>query len=171
MDEERGFERRHRPRRLEDVRPPVPPEEREIAFRTPEERQRRARRIAAVASLALILLAGVGCLILFDLTTGLGVASGTYLLFAVAAILLWAMLLPVVDRISRIVALAPRRGRGWLVRAIGRGLDEDEFELHYQPQIDLETGLPIGVEALLRWRRGGELVMPSEPLAAARSYD
>ncbi|TBR08177.1 MAG: EAL domain-containing protein [Lysobacter sp.] len=35
-----------------------------------------------------------------------------------------------------------------LRRAHARG----EFELHYQPQIDLETGLTFGAEALLRWR-------------------
>ena len=29
---------------------------------------------------------------------------------------------------------------------------EGEFELHYQPQIDLASGLPTGAEALLRWR-------------------
>jgi len=167
MSEASGFERRHRPRRLEDVRPPVPPEEREVVFRSPEARQRHARRIAALGSLALILLAGVGCLIVFDLVSDSGVAAGTYVLFAAAAILLWAASLPVVDRISRIVALAPRRGRGWMVRAIRRGLDQDEFELHYQPQIDLETGVPIGVEALLRWRRGGELVAPGEFLPDA----
>ncbi|MCE4553399.1 putative bifunctional diguanylate cyclase/phosphodiesterase [Roseateles cellulosilyticus] len=31
-------------------------------------------------------------------------------------------------------------------------LDNDELQLHYQPQIDLRTGLVMGAEALLRWR-------------------
>jgi diguanylate cyclase (GGDEF)-like protein/PAS domain S-box-containing protein len=35
-----------------------------------------------------------------------------------------------------------------LRRAFARG----EFELHYQPQIDLANGLTFGAEALLRWR-------------------
>ena len=38
-----------------------------------------------------------------------------------------------------------------LVRALGRR----EFEMHYQPQIALATGKVAGVEALMRWRRGG----------------
>src|SRR5690606_10860412 len=33
-----------------------------------------------------------------------------------------------------------------------RASREGEFELHYQPQINLITGLPTGAEALLRWR-------------------
>jgi len=49
--------------------------------------------------------------------------------------------------------------RGELRQALAEG----EFELHYQPQIDLASGRVIGVEALLRWhspKRG--LVLPDE---------
>lgn len=48
-----------------------------------------------------------------------------------------------------------------------RAVSEQEFELHYQPQIDLETGRPTGAEALLRWRhpeRG--LLMPASFIEA-----
>jgi EAL domain-containing protein (putative c-di-GMP-specific phosphodiesterase class I) len=44
-----------------------------------------------------------------------------------------------------------------------RGLMDDEFFIVYQPQIDMQTGRPCGVEALLRWRdpvRG--IVEPAE---------
>jgi len=33
-----------------------------------------------------------------------------------------------------------------------KGIENDEFVLHYQPQVDLATGLVIGVEALVRWQ-------------------
>ncbi len=45
--------------------------------------------------------------------------------------------------------------------SLHRALDNREFLLHYQPQIDLATGQIVGVEALLRWQRDDALVSPS----------
>jgi diguanylate cyclase (GGDEF)-like protein len=55
-----------------------------------------------------------------------------------------------------------------LENALRRGLERDEFELHYQPIVDGRTGGPIGAEALIRWRHPDlGLLLPSEfvPLA------
>lgn len=49
-----------------------------------------------------------------------------------------------------------------------RALANASFSLAYQPKIDLASGRPIGVEALVRWRReDGSVVPPNEfiPLA------
>ncbi len=46
---------------------------------------------------------------------------------------------------------------------LGEALDHGEFELFYQPKVDMRRGQPIGAEALIRWRhpeRG--LVAPGE---------
>lgn len=53
-------------------------------------------------------------------------------------------------------------------RELQDALDRDELELHYQPKIELGTGLACGVEALVRWQhpeRG--LLPPSEFLPVA----
>ncbi len=60
-----------------------------------------------------------------------------------------------------------RRPDSDLVRSIRRGIDANEFELHYQPLVDIQEGLNCGVEALLRWRHRGVLLAPAEFLVEA----
>ena len=52
--------------------------------------------------------------------------------------------------------------------ALQRAIRDNEFELHYQPQVDLNTGLVIGLEALVRWRHPERGLIPPDqfiPLA------
>lgn len=47
-------------------------------------------------------------------------------------------------------------------------IDNDEMELHYQPQIDLSSGRMVGVEALVRWQHPTKgLIPPSEFIEVA----
>lgn len=47
-----------------------------------------------------------------------------------------------------------------------------ELVLHYQPVIDLDNGLPVGVEALVRWPRAdGRLLAPNEFIPVAEASD
>jgi len=39
-----------------------------------------------------------------------------------------------------------------LRRSLQRAIVEEQFELHYQPQVELATGSIVGVEALVRWQ-------------------
>lgn len=47
-----------------------------------------------------------------------------------------------------------------LRNGLRRAIDRGEFELHYQPQLDLRTGAVIGAEALLRWRHPEQGLIP-----------
>lgn len=55
-----------------------------------------------------------------------------------------------------------------LERELQQALEQEQFELHFQPQVSAVTGETLGCEALIRWRhpeRG--LVPPGEFIAAA----
>lgn len=53
-------------------------------------------------------------------------------------------------------------------QALRKALEKQEFTLHYQPQIDLNSGRVIGAEALMRWNRPGHsLVGPVHFIGAA----
>ena len=66
---------------------------------------------------------------------------------------------------------AARRHRD-LLRQIEHGLAFREFELHYQPKVDMRRGTVLGFEALIRWRhpeRG--LLPPAEFLPMIEDHD
>ena len=54
-----------------------------------------------------------------------------------------------------------------LAAALRRAIDADELEMHYQPIFRLTSREPLGVEALVRWRRDGVLVPPADFVPSA----
>lgn len=58
------------------------------------------------------------------------------------------------------------------VADLSRALDQEEFVLHYQPQIEISTGKCLGVEVLVRWQRPGVgLVAPGSFIEIAEELD
>ena len=54
----------------------------------------------------------------------------------------------------------PRQG---MISALRRAIEMKEFVLHYQPKVDIRSGRIAGLEALLRWNRPSQgLVPPAE---------
>ncbi|MFZ0094374.1 MAG: EAL domain-containing protein [Pseudolabrys sp.] len=52
---------------------------------------------------------------------------------------------------------------------LGRAIEKDEFELYYQPQVNLEDGKLVGAEALIRWRHPNGLVLPNDFMPAVNA--
>ena len=67
--------------------------------------------------------------------------------------------------------LAARAERSAIDR-LGQALLQREFELHYQPKVDMRHGLVVGAEALIRWRHPEKgLVMPGNFLPGIEGTD
>jgi predicted signal transduction protein with EAL and GGDEF domain/CheY-like chemotaxis protein len=49
-----------------------------------------------------------------------------------------------------------------LESALHKAIERNELVLHYQPKIDVRSARMVGVEALMRWERGGVLVPPGD---------
>ncbi len=65
-------------------------------------------------------------------------------------------------QVSSQFAKSKAPGRMSLEEELRGALEREEFELHYQPQVDLETLSITGAEALVRWRHPeGVLIQPA----------
>lgn len=60
-----------------------------------------------------------------------------------------------------------RQGKGQVIERLRADIDAGNFELEFQPQVDLGTNRIVGVESLVRWLRDGRMVAPSEFIALA----
>ena len=64
------------------------------------------------------------------------------------------------------------RRRLEIASAIRRGLTASEFEPFFQPVIDIERGVTVGAETLVRWRHAdGRITMPGEFIFIAEESD
>ncbi len=55
------------------------------------------------------------------------------------------------------------------VNSIRDAIKNEEFELYYQPKVDLSSGKVFSAEALIRWNRNGEVVGPSSFIPIAEN--
>lgn len=56
-----------------------------------------------------------------------------------------------------------------LEQYLQKALENQEFTVYYQPKLDIKTKKIIGVEALLRWQRPDEMIMPAEFIPIAEN--
>ncbi len=55
------------------------------------------------------------------------------------------------------------RGQGTLMleQALRLAVENEDFSLNYQPQVDLQTGCMVGLECLMRWSHGDQPIEPA----------
>ena len=101
-----------------------------------------------------------------------GIVTETNLALILDPLELFGMMEILQHRVNQLVAdrdrLLPKENL-----QLQHALEANEFQLHYQPQLNIETGQIIGVEALVRWqspRRG--LISPAEfiPIAEMTGF-
>jgi len=65
--------------------------------------------------------------------------------------------------------LIAERVRRWEIEGdLHKALERNELVLHYQPQIDVRSGLVVSAEALMRWNRRGEQISPAQFIPVAQ---
>ncbi|WP_085316787.1 putative bifunctional diguanylate cyclase/phosphodiesterase [Derxia lacustris] len=65
--------------------------------------------------------------------------------------------------------LIAERVRRWEIESdLHKALERNELVLHYQPQIDVRSGLVVSAEALMRWNRRGEQISPAQFIPVAQ---
>ena len=123
----------------------------------------RGRKAVGAGVAAVLALVVVGFLLAHWSAAGQGGApSGEHVYVAFGIFVAWVALLAcaLIAWIEGPRDALARMRRPMLVRDVRRGIDQGEFELHFQPQVEIASGQPFAVEALLRWRRRGELLAP-----------
>jgi diguanylate cyclase (GGDEF)-like protein len=56
---------------------------------------------------------------------------------------------------------ARARDRLGLENDLRHAVNSNDFEVHYQPIVSLATGMCVGFESLVRWKRNGEVISPA----------
>ena len=62
---------------------------------------------------------------------------------------------------------ARARDRLGLENDLRHAVNGNDFEVHYQPIVSLASGMCVGFESLVRWKRNGEFVSPAEFIPVA----
>ncbi len=105
----------------------------------------------------IIMISGVGKRIIESaesLATTLGLSIIDHLVkpFSIAQLeeILMRSRIPEIERGAK-----PNGDLSFGANELSRAIENEEFVLHYQPQIEITTGRCLGVEALVRWQRPG----------------